>query len=83
MLLRKILGLSLAAGITVAAACLYLDFNTQVRMFRGTVIDDLIGIGVLRDLQYILWAVIVFIVLWGAEKIWDAAANRFWPETEH
>lgn len=83
MLLRKILGLSLAAAIAVAAACLYLDFNTQVRMFRGTVIDDLIGIGVLRDLQYILWAVIVFIALWAVEKIWDTAANRFWPEADH
>jgi len=82
MVIRKIVGLVIAAAIAASAVYLYLDFNTQVWMLRGTVIDDIIGIGPLRDLQYILWAVIVFIVLWGAEKLWDAAASRLWPEPD-
>jgi len=83
MLIRKILGLAVAALIGAGAVYLYLDFNAQIWMLRGTFIDDVIGIGPLRDLQYILWAVIVFAVLWGAEKLWDTAASRLWPETDH
>ncbi len=83
MLVRKTLGLLFAAVIAAGAVYLYFDFNTQVFMLRGTVIDDLVGIGYLRDLHYVLWAVIVFAVLWAAEKLWDKAAGRLWPEQDH
>ncbi|MEQ9488575.1 MAG: hypothetical protein RIM72_06230 [Alphaproteobacteria bacterium] len=82
MLVRKTLGLLVAAVIAAGAVYLYLTFNAQVFMLRGTVIDDLVGIGYLRDLQYVLWAIIVFVVLWAAEKLWDKAAARLWPEQD-
>lgn len=83
MVIQKILGLALAAAIGYASYFLYTDYNMLIRMLRKTVFDDIIGIGYLRDMRLVVLAVAVFVMLWIAEKIWDAAAARFWPETDH
>ena len=83
MIVQKILGLALAGIIGYATWFLYTDYNMLIRMLRRTTFDEIIGVGYLRDLQLVVLAVAVFVMLWIAEKIWDAAAAKFWPQSDH